>query len=124
YGLVGTLFDAFSANINHSIILPKFRQAQFNDGIREYTLDIIEALGDEYTMRTVHKKEKRLPSDMIFLLIVSNFMLATLSRGTGGGYRRGGYYGGLGGFGGGGFGGGGFGGGGGGFGGGGASGGW
>lgn len=124
YGLEGTLTDAISANIIHSIILPKFKQAQFNDGIREGTLAIIAALGDEYAMREVPKKDKRLPLFMIFLLIVAIFLLATVSGGTGGGYRRGGYYGGLGGFGGGGFGGGGFGGGGGGFGGGGASGGW
>lgn len=124
YGLEGTLTDAISANIIHSIILPKFKQAKFNDGIREGTLAIIAALGDEYAMREVPKKDKRLPLFMIFLLIVAIFLLATVSGGTGGGYRRGGYYGGLGGFGGGGFGGGGFGGGGGGFGGGGASGGW
>lgn len=124
YGLEGTLTDAISANIIHSIILPKFKQAQFNDGIREGTLAIIAALGDEYAMREVPKKDKRLPLFMIFLLIVAIFLLATVSGGTGGGYRRGGYYGGRGGFGGGGFGGGGFGGGGGGFGGGGASGGW
>lgn len=124
YGLEGTLTDAISANIIHSIILPKFKQAQFNDGLREGTLAIIAALGDEYTMREVPTKDKRLPLFMIFLLIVAIFLLATVSGGTGGGYRRGGYYGGLGGFGGGGFGGGGFGGGGGGFGGGGASGGW
>lgn len=124
YGLEGTLTDAISANIIHSIILPKFKQAQFNDGIREGTLAIIAALGDEYAMREVPKKDKRLSLFMIFLLIVAIFLLATVSGGTGGGYRRGGYYGGLGGFGGGGFGGGGFGGGGGGFGGGGASGGW
>src|SRR5690606_29580907 len=124
YGLEGTLTDAISANIIHSIILPKFKQAQFNDGIREGTLAIIAALGDEYAMREVPKKDKRLSLFMIFLLIVAIFLFATVSGGTGGGYRRGGYYGGLGGFGGGGFGGGGFGGGGGGFGGGGASGGW
>lgn len=124
YGLEGTLTDAISANIIHSIILPKFKQAQFNDGIREGTLAIIAALGDEYAMHEVPKKDKRLSLFMIFLLIVAIFLLATVSGGTGGGYRRGGYYGGLGGFGGGGFGGGGFGGGGGGFGGGGASGGW
>jgi uncharacterized protein len=127
YGLEGTLTDAISANIIHSIILPKFKQAQFNDGIKEGTYAIIAAVGNEYEMREVSTGKKRLPLFMVFVIIGVIFLLAMISGGTGGGSRRGAYYGGLGGFGGGGgggFGGGGFGGGGGGFGGGGASGGW
>ena len=125
YGLEGTLTDAISANIIHSIILPKFKQAQFNDGIREGTYAIIAAVGNEYEMREVSTGKKRLPLFMIFIAIGVVLALAMISGGTGGGYVRGGFYGALGGLGrGGGFGGGGFGGGGGGFGGGGASGGW
>jgi len=123
YGLEGVLTDAISANIIHAVILPKFKQAQFNDGIKEGAQAILAALGNDYQMRETSRDEERdsviLIVIFIAIFVVLPFLLLVMDA-TGG--RRGGFIGG-GGFGGGGLGGG-FGGGGGGFGGGGASGGW
>src|SRR5690606_1514654 len=123
YGLEGVLTDAVSSNIIHAVILPKFKQAQFNDGIKEGAEAVIDALGNDYQMRETSRDEERIPFiGIVFLVaIFVMFPILTAALGATGG-RRGGFIGG-GGFGGGGFGGG-FGGGGGGFGGGGASGGW
>lgn len=123
YGLEGVLTDAISANIIHAVILPKFKQAQFNDGIKEGAQAILAALGNDYQMRETSRDEERIPFiGIVFLVaIFVMFPILTAALGATGG-RRGGFIGG-GGFGGGGLGGG-FGGGGGGFGGGGASGGW
>lgn len=126
YGLEGVLTDAVSSNIIHAIILPKFKQAQFNEGIKEGAQAIVAALGNDYQMRENPEEEKRIPFlGMVFLVaIFLMFPILTAALGATGGsrYGRGGFIGG-GGFGGGGLGGG-FGGGGGSFGGGGASGGW
>ena len=126
YGLEGVLTDAVSSNIIHAIILPKFKQAQFNEGIKEGAQAIVAALGNDYQMRENPEEKKRIPFlGMVFLVaIFLMFPILTAALGATGGsrYGRGGFIGG-GGFGGGGLGGG-FGGGGGSFGGGGASGGW
>src|SRR5690554_3497907 len=128
YGLEGVLTDAVSSNIIHAVILPKFKQAQFNDGIKEGAQAIMAELGNDYQMRETSRDEERdsviLIVIFIAIFVVLPFLLLVMDA-TGG--RRGGFIGGGfiggGGFGGGGLGGG-FGGGGGGFGGGGASGGW
>src|SRR5690606_25321026 len=51
YGLEGELTDAISANIIQSVILPRFREGRFNEGIQAGTYAIIEALGNRYAMR-------------------------------------------------------------------------
>lgn len=132
YGLEGELTDAVVSSIIHMVILPQFRQGDFNGGISAGATKMIEALGGEYAApeRGYAEKQRDEPSlAMLGLLGVFVFIWIALSAIGGGGRRRGrrghwggGYYGG--GVGGGGFGGGGFGGGGGSFGGGGASGGW
>lgn len=126
YGLEGVLTDAIAANIIHSIILPAFKQAQFNDGIQAGALAIIDALGNQYEMREPQQNDEISPW-LIFLVLGIFVVFPLLGALNGGGRHRGygvgsGVLGGLGGLGGGG--GGGFGGGGGSFGGGGASGGW
>ena len=129
YGLEGTLTDALSANIIHTVILPNFKRGQFAEGIQSGATAIIEALGGQYQMRERSSERRSDSSDwllLIFIMIIFGFnilpmLVPGLRRGRGGSSIRGGF---GGGFGGGGFGGGGFGGGGGGFGGGGASGGW
>lgn len=137
YGLEGTLTDAISANIIQSVILPTFKQRQFEQGIGKGVTAIIAALGGEYVM-TERKSRKNKRSTgylgFLFLLMMLGPLLGLGSprgrfgrrasrygTGFGVGYGAGGGFGGRSG---GGFGGGGFGGGGGGFGGGGASGGW
>ncbi len=131
YGLEGTLTDALSANIIHTVILPYFKLGQFAEGIQQGATAIIEVLGGQYKMRERNSERRSDSSDwllLIFILIILGFNILPMifPTGHGSGARsasRGGFVGGFGG-GGGGFGGGGFGGGGGGFGGGGASGGW
>ena len=132
YGLEGTLTDAISANIIQTVILPTFRQRQFEQGIGRGVTAIIAALGGEYVITERKSRSNKRGSGYLgFLLrlILSGPLLGLGSpRGRFGRYgsRYGSGYGVGGGFGGrsGGFGGGGFGGGGGSFGGGGASGGW
>jgi uncharacterized protein len=134
YGLEGTLTDAISANIIHSVILPAFKQGQFQRGITQGVTAVINALGGEYVMKKASSRKKQRGVGYIgflLMLIFSGPLLGLGSSGRGRGLGRyGSRYGGMGygaggfGRGGGGFGGGGFGGGGGGFGGGGASGGW
>ena len=130
YGLEGTLTDAISANIIHTVIRPAFKKAQFEQGISAGARAIVEALGGQYTMKQARKKRDTngltwlFFAAIIFWPIITPFLPSSfLNQRIGGGRGRHGYGSGMGGgFGSGG--GGGFGGGGGGFGGGGASGGW
>lgn len=115
YGLEGVLTDALSANIVQAVILPRFRDGNFTQGINEGVDAIIQALGGQYRFRSPqNQSDKTLPWWVIFFL-----PLIFLRR-----FGMGGFYGHHGGHHGGSRRGGGFGGGGGGFGGGGASGGW
>ncbi|HEX7026306.1 MAG TPA: TPM domain-containing protein [Gammaproteobacteria bacterium] len=129
YGLEGELTDAVVSSIIHMVILPQFRQGDFNGGISAGATKMIEALGGEYVIPERDYSERRDGEPSLGMLgflglFVFIWILVAVLGGAGGGRGRrghwGGYYGG--GFGGGG--GGGFGGGGGSFGGGGASGGW
>lgn len=126
YGLEGELTDAIAANIIHTIILPSFKQAKFNEGIKQGTYAIVQALGNQYEMRVTQTGPSgNISFWWVLLFIIVIFILSLIP--GGGNHRggRGGYVGGFGGSGGGfGGGGGGFSGGGGSFGGGGASGGW
>jgi uncharacterized protein len=142
YGLEGTLTDALSSTIINQIIVPAFKQNNFNKGIADGTMAIIKVLdGDPDAVpppaRASAEANARPLIPIFFILMV--LVLIVLSRGGGrgrggllagtilgsGGFGGGGFGGGGGGFGGGGGGGGGgFGGGGGSFGGGGSSGSW
>ncbi|MGK0498527.1 MAG: hypothetical protein ACJAYG_000158 [Oceanicoccus sp.] len=134
YGLEGELTDAISANIINSIILPSFKQRQFQRGIAKGAGAIIQALGGEYVMAERKSRGGNRSKGYLGSMLLLFFIGPLLGFGSSGrrygrgrhGRRSGGFYGGAGGLGGsgGGFGGGGFSGGGGGFGGGGASGGW
>jgi len=135
YGLEGRLTDAQSSIIINRILLPAFRQGEFERGIVEGTQAIISVLGGDPlrvpAQQPGAQRPERPPVGIFILLLF--IVLGMLGGGRGGrGGRRGRFgramlagalLGGMG-RGGGGFGGGGFGGGGGGFGGGGASGGW
>jgi uncharacterized membrane protein YgcG len=143
YGLEGQLTDAISSAIINQIIVPAFRQGDFNRGILDGATAIIKVLGgdtDVVQPRRQVAAERAGPTSIPVFAILLFIVIMVISR-MGGGRRRGGLlpgiilggiagsrgrYGGGGGFGGGGFGGGGggFSGGGGSFGGGGASGNW
>ena len=124
YGLEGTLTDALSSSIIHSVILPRFRKGDFSGGIEQGTAAIIQALGGKYVAkkRTSPRSGTMQFNSVLFFFVLIVIFWVLMGMRFGGGYGGGGY----GGYGGGGFGGGGggFSGGGGGFGGGGASGGW
>ena len=124
YGLEGTLTDAISSNIINTVITPAFKKGKFEEGIKQGTTAIIDAIGGQYQIKKPAKRKKKPnPFAIIIIIVITIIVFFPWPPFGGGGFGRGGYYGG--GFGrGGGFGGGGFGGGGGGFGGGGASGGW
>src|SRR5690606_33601941 len=61
YGLEGTLTDALSSNIIHAVILPRFRQNDFNGGIAAGATAIIQALGGEYKLKERPKRERGMP---------------------------------------------------------------
>lgn len=134
YGLEGTLTDALSSQIIHSVILPRFRAGDLPSGVAAGATAVMAALQGEFEAPPQQKSEGD-PGSLIMLFFFVVMFLLFNGLGGGPGGRRlgrrgaillpgmlGGFGGGLGG-GGGGFGGG-FGGGGGSFGGGGASGGW
>ncbi|MBR9910246.1 MAG: TPM domain-containing protein [Gammaproteobacteria bacterium] len=115
YGLEGVLTDALSSNIIQMVILPAFRNGNFNQGIVEGTEAVIQVLGGQYRFRSPPSDNEELPPWWVIFFIPLIFLRRF---GYGGFYgHHGGHYSGS-------RRGGGFGGGGGGFGGGGASGGW
>lgn len=137
YGLEGDLTDAQSKLIIENVMLPAFRQGDYDKGVLNGTIDVLRTLGGKPT-GAENVPQPPQPRDsgpfggipIFFILIVvwvlfGRFLWPLLflgGIGRGGGFGGGGF--GGGGFGGGGFGGGGFSGGGGSFGGGGASGRW
>lgn len=126
YGLEGALTDALSANIIQAVIVPRFKTGNFEQGIEQGAIAIMQALQGEYQPQRPHKESPARGGLLILLLMVMAVMfLRGFGGGGPGGFNRGVLLpGGFGGGRGGGFGGGGFSGGGGGFGGGGASGDW
>ena len=133
YGLEGELTDAVASHIINTVITPRFKRAQFDQGAVAGSEAIIAALGGQYQInrasRSNHDEGSDLWKILAFLVIFfifprmfggrffGGFLLGSILSSSGrssGGFGSGG----------GGFGGGGFSGGGGSFGGGGASGGW
>ena len=121
YGLEGVITDAIAANIIHAVILPRFKQGNFNAGISEGANAIVTALGGKYQFKKSKQQKQGSIPMWVILLIIGFVIIRPLTGGRRRGRRYGTYWGG-GGFGG--RSGGGFSGGGGSFGGGGASGGW
>jgi len=137
YGLEGLLTDAQSKLIIQNVMLPKFRSGDYDGGVRDGTITVLQALGGHPTTQVSSPAASAEPSGdgggfhiPIFLIVIilwfvfGRFFWPLFFLGGLGGWGRGGGGFGGGGFGGGGFGGGGFSGGGGSFGGGGASGHW
>ena len=137
YGLEGQLTDAQSKLIIENVMLPKFRSGDYDGGVRDGTITVLQALGGHPSAQVSSPPASDEPSGdgggfhiPIFLIVIilwfvfGRFFWPLFFLGGLGGWGRGGGGFGGGGFGGGGFGGGGFSGGGGSFGGGGASGHW
>tara|TARA_R110001592_G_scaffold87572_3_gene258536 strand:+ start:5208 stop:5897 length:690 start_codon:yes stop_codon:yes gene_type:complete len=112
YGLEGTLTDALSNNIIQTVILPSFRTGNFEKGIGEGAVAIIQVLGGQYQFNKPQKQAEEPPPWWFIFFLPLIFLRRFGGRGFyghhGGSHRGGG----------------GFSGGGGSFGGGGASGGW
>ena len=152
FGLEGAIPDAIASRIVRNVMVPRFREGRFYDGLSQAVDALMQAARGEYAAepRQVRGRDGGGVNltTLYILLIIIFFVISSMRRGGGGGkggggrrYRRPGIPpvilwgsglggssrgggGGFGGFGGGGFGGGGFGGGGGSFGGGGAGGSW
>ncbi len=131
YGLEGQLTDLLTGRIIDNVIVPRFRQGDFEGGIVTGVQAMVDAARGLYQAEPQSRKKQRNPLGLLLLLLFLGPILLRLlgAHGShhrrGGGFYTGGYGGGFGGGGGGfGGGGGGFSGGGGGFGGGGASGSW
>lgn len=137
YGLEGLLTDAQSKLIIENVMLPKFRSGDYDGGIRDGTVTVLQALGGHPSAQVVQPTASDEPTGgdhgfhipiivivIILWFVFGRFFWPLFFLGGLGGWGRGGGGFGGGGFGGGGFGGGGFSGGGGSFGGGGASGHW
>ena len=115
YGLEGTLTDALSNNIIQTVMLPSFRTGNFEKGIDEGAVAIIQVLGGQYQFNKPQKQTEEPPPWWFIFFLPLIFLRRFSGRGFYGhhGHHRGSHRGG-----------GGFSGGGGSFGGGGASGGW
>ncbi len=133
YGLEGVLTDALSSRIIRNEIAPRFRDGDYDGGVKAGVMSIIQAIKGEYVNDDPppqKRNSKRSPLATIFIIILIIIIVSRRRRGGGGGHWSSGrgwigpIGGGFGSSGGGGFGGGGSFGGGGGFGGGGSSGSW
>lgn len=95
YGLEGSLTDAMSTRINRNEIAPRFRQGDFDGGVRAGVIAVIQAIKGEYkndnpVTRTQRKKSRRGSPFYTLLIIVA--VLFVLSRRKGGGGGGGGYW--------------------------------
>lgn len=102
YGLEGALTDALSSRINRNEIAPRFRQGDFDGGVKAGVLAIMQAIKGEYKNDAPPpRKKSRKNSPLITLLIiVAIIIFASRRRGGGGGggwSSRGGWIGPIGG---------------------------
>ena len=100
-GLEGRLTDLQSSRINRNEIAPRFRQGNYDDGIKAGVLAITQAIQGEYTNDSppVKKKKRNSPLFTVFLvLLIIIFLSRRRGGGGGGGYwSRGGWIGPVGG---------------------------
>jgi uncharacterized protein len=106
YGLEGVLTDALSSRINRNEIAPRFRQGDYDGGVRAGVIAIIKSISGEYKNDnpgvSTRKSSRRSPLGTFAIIIIIIIIAAFKRRGGGGG----GYWSSGGGFMGGGFGGG------------------
>ncbi len=103
YGLEGVLTDALSSRINRNEIAPRFKEKDFDGGVKAGVIAIIKAIKGEYKNDnpTPRKKSyKNSPFATIFIIIIIIIIAARRKRGGGGGgywSSGGGFMGGFGG---------------------------
>lgn len=99
-GLEGRLTDLQSSRINRYEIAPRFREGNYDDGVKAGILAITQAIKGEYTNDDppVKKRERNSPLFTIFLILLIIIFLSRRRGGGGGGYwSRGGWIGPVGG---------------------------
>ena len=94
YGAEGGLTDAVAATIVREVIVPRFREGQFYDGLDRATDAIAAALAGEFTAPAAGGEASGIETIVCCLLILFVFLIVVLSRSkggmTGGKRRRGG----------------------------------
>jgi uncharacterized protein len=94
YGLEGVLTDALSSRINRNEIAPYFRQGDYDTGVKEGVVAIIDAIKGEYKNDDPpqrRKSSRRSPLATLVILIIIFIIISRRGRGGRGG-RGGGYW--------------------------------
>jgi len=82
YGLEGSLTDAISSNIIHSVIVPHFKKGLFISGIEDGATAIIQALGGKYNISDHQKDVVNAPLAVFFLFFIVIFSTFALFSGS------------------------------------------
>jgi uncharacterized protein len=88
YGLEGVLTDAMSSRINRNEIAPRFRQGDYDGGVKAGVIGIIQAIKGEYKNDepvAQKRKSKRSPF-LTILIVIIIIIIASRKRRGGGGY--------------------------------------
>jgi uncharacterized protein len=91
HGLEGVLTDALSSRINRNEITPRFRQGDYEGGVKAGVVAIIQAIKGQYVNNDPPSRKRggRSPIGTIFIIII---ILIIASRRKGGGGGIGGYW--------------------------------
>jgi len=92
YGLEGKLTDAMSSRINRNEIAPRFREGNYDEGVKAGVLAIIQVIKGEYKNdepQPLRRKSKRGSPLLTLLIIIGVIILMSRRKGGGGG---GGYW--------------------------------
>lgn len=92
FGLEGKLTDAASSRINRNEIAPRFRQNDFDGGVKAGVVAIIQTIKGEYKNDAPPRKKTRRKSSPLFTLLVIIAVIIFMARRRGGGGGRGGGY--------------------------------
>lgn len=83
YGLEGRLTDLLSGRIIDTIISPKFKQGQFDEGVTNGVHAMISAVKGEFKSEPKKKKQRIHPLFIIFGFFLFSFIVSRLNRGNG-----------------------------------------
>jgi uncharacterized protein len=89
YGLEGVLTDAMSSRINRNEIVPRFKQGDYDGGVKAGVLAIMKAIKGEYKNDEPlqqRKKSRRNSPFFTIIIIIIIIIIASRRRRGGGGY--------------------------------------
>lgn len=92
YGLEGSLTDAMSSRINRNEIAPRFREGNYDEGVKAGVMAIIQVIKGEYKNddpQPTRRKSKRGSPLFTLIIIIAVIILMARRKGGGGG---GGYW--------------------------------